>query len=175
MSDALVDRDGFVLFTSRFELSPLTVGDRYAVHKMWTSPGVRRYLWDNEEIPMQQTDEILRRNEMTFVRKQFGLWGARVQGSGELIGFGGFWHFEEDNRHEIMFGVTESFWNWGMGSEIAAGVLEYGRAVLGFDPVYATSDPENHPAVRILAKLGFSEESREEIEGTEIASYVLKS
>ena len=47
----------------RLVLRPLDNDHRDALHALWTAPGVRRYLWDDEILPLSRTAEILEQNE----------------------------------------------------------------------------------------------------------------
>ena len=48
-----------VLQTKRLKLRPLADSDLPALHRFWTQPDVRRYLWDNEIISIERVAEIV--------------------------------------------------------------------------------------------------------------------
>ncbi|MYG14759.1 MAG: GNAT family N-acetyltransferase, partial [Gammaproteobacteria bacterium] len=48
-----------VLQTKRLTLRPLAEADLSALHRFWTQPDVRRYLWDNEIISIERVAEIV--------------------------------------------------------------------------------------------------------------------
>jgi RimJ/RimL family protein N-acetyltransferase len=52
-----------------------------------------RFLWDGKVVPLEQTEDIVERNERLFKESGFGIWGIREHNFAELIGFVGYWHF----------------------------------------------------------------------------------
>src|SRR5262245_50708438 len=57
---------GVVIDTQRLRLTPIAGGRASDLHALWIEPAVCRYLWDDQIVPMAQTDEIVRRNEELF-------------------------------------------------------------------------------------------------------------
>ena len=43
--------------TVRCQLRPVSPADTGELHRLWTSPGVRRFVWDNEIIPLERAAE----------------------------------------------------------------------------------------------------------------------
>jgi hypothetical protein len=54
------------LTTARCVLRPLTVGEAESLHDVWSSPGVRRFLWDDEIIPIERTRAAIEKSQRTF-------------------------------------------------------------------------------------------------------------
>jgi hypothetical protein len=46
---------GIALTTARCLLHPIGPEDVEPLHDLWTSPGVRRFLWDDEVVPIERT------------------------------------------------------------------------------------------------------------------------
>jgi ribosomal-protein-alanine N-acetyltransferase len=76
--------------TARLRLRPLAKADVDELHPLWSSREVRRYLWDNEVIDRQWTASLVAESLSLFAAHGYGLWGARLHGREELVGFGGF-------------------------------------------------------------------------------------
>jgi len=153
----IVDR----LLTPRMTLSPLRVLDTEALHVLWTTPGVRRFLWDDEIIPLKQTADVVRRSHALFAERGLGLWGAQLRDSasrheeGKLAGFAGYWFFRDPPELELLYGVAEPLWGRGLATELARVMVDYAWAALGFHEVHASTDGGNSASVRVLEKLGF--------------------
>ena len=49
----------YTIKTKRLVLAPLTLDDTNNLHELWTHPEVRRYLWDDTIIPLEQTATII--------------------------------------------------------------------------------------------------------------------
>lgn len=45
--------------TDRCELRPVSPADTGELHRLWTTTGVRRFLWDNEIIPLARAAEAV--------------------------------------------------------------------------------------------------------------------
>jgi ribosomal-protein-alanine N-acetyltransferase len=142
------------LETARLRLVPLRREDTQAIHDVWTSPGVRRYLWDDEVIPEERTAGIVARSEELFRSEGFGLWGAWFRGRRELAGFGGLWHFRDPPELELLYGVPEEHWGQGLATEIGGTVIADVFSRLDFSSIVASTDVGNSASVRVAEKLG---------------------
>ena len=111
------------LTTRRLRLRPVTAADARPLHALWTTPGVRRYLWDDEAIPFERTEGAIVLSGQLFAERRHGLWLASVCSSQEPCGFGGLWPFHDPPEMELLYGVGEPFWGRGYGTEIGAAVL----------------------------------------------------
>ena len=63
--------------TARLVLRPLQAIDADELHALWTAPGVRRYLWDDEVIAPERTAAVVAESERLFATEGYGLWAAR--------------------------------------------------------------------------------------------------
>lgn len=151
-----------ILLTPRMTLSPLRAPDTEALHVLWTAPGVRRYLWDDEVIPPEQTADVVRRSYDLFAERGLGLWGAQLRDSasgqkeGKLAGFAGYWFFRDPPELELLYGVAEPLWGKGLATELARAMIDYAWVSLGFNEVHASTDSANAASARVLEKLGFT-------------------
>ena len=143
------------LRTSRLELRPLAPTDTEPLHTLWTSPGVRRYLWDDEVIPFGRTSHVVAESTRLFETAGYGLWAARLHSAPDLVGFGGYWFFHEPPRLELLFGVAEPHWGQGLATELASALITFGLTRCGFREILASTDAPNVRSVRLLTKLGF--------------------
>ena len=159
--------------TQRLVLHPLKKTDLDAIHRLWTAPGVRRYLWDDEIILRDRTEDILQENERLFNEKSFGLWGGWSQDRERLIGFSGFWYFREPPELEILYGVADELWGRGYASEMAAAMVAYGFEELNFPKIIGSTDAPNVASSRVMEKLGFQLDKRETVEGLDTLFYGL--
>ena len=152
MHGSMTDVD---LRTNRLELRPLTPADAEQLHALWTAPGVRRYLWDDEVIPFDHTRDVVAESTRLFETAGYGLWAARLHSAADLVAFGGYWFFHEPPRLELLFGVAEPHWGQGLANELASALVTLGLTVCGFGEILASTDAPNGRSVRVLTKLGF--------------------
>lgn len=160
-----------LLETNRLRLSPLGLGDANALHRLWTDPGVRQYLWDGEAIPREQTEAVVRRSVELFAVEGLGLWAVLPRDGGELIGFCGYWFFRDPPELELLYGIGAEHWGKGYATEAARAMLRYGFEHLGFDHVAASTDAPNTASVRVMQKLGMRFERRETVKDLDTIFY----
>jgi ribosomal-protein-alanine N-acetyltransferase len=153
------------LATARCDLVPATHGDGAALHALWTSPGVRRFLWDDEIISRARTDEALSLSEELFERHDFGLWLLRARIDRSLIGFAGIWPFRDPQEFELLYGVDDRMWGHGYAVEASRAVISYCFSRLNMTVIRASTDVANAASVRVLQKLGFKQVRRETVNG----------
>jgi RimJ/RimL family protein N-acetyltransferase len=162
------------LTTARCMLRPVTAADVEPLHAMWTSAGVRRFLWDDEIISVDRARAVIDQSERSFAERGFGLWGAWAAGSPRLIGFGAYWPFRDPPELELLYGVAEAEWGKGYAPEIARAVLRYCFDALDLPDVRASTDAGNAASVRVLEKLGFTFVERKTVGGLDTVFYELR-
>jgi ribosomal-protein-alanine N-acetyltransferase len=162
------------LTTERCLLRPITLDDRDRLHELWTSPGVRRFLWDDEIIPVARADAAIEQNRRMFKADGFGLWGAWPRGSPQMDGFVGLWPFRDPPEIELVYGVAEHLWGRGYAPELARAVIAYAFDVLDMPVVRASTDPGNAASSRVLEKLGFAFLDARAVSGLDTRFYELQ-
>jgi [ribosomal protein S5]-alanine N-acetyltransferase len=150
------DEPRFDLRTPRCVLRPVARDDLAALHDLWTSAGVRRFLWDDEVIAAARTEGVIQQSEKMFAEQRLGLWTVRQHESSELIGFAGMWPFREPPELELLYGIAEPMWGKGLAAEAARAVVDYCAGTLALPVVRASTDAANAASLRVLDKLGFT-------------------
>ena len=153
------------LASARCDLLPVTRADAAPLHALWTSPGVRRYLWDDEIIPRQRTDDAIATSIELFDRHDFGLWLLRERIDRAVIGFAGLWPFRDAAEFELLDGVDERNWGRGYAVEASQAVIDYAFTRLDMPLLRASTDAGNTASMRVLDKLGFVQTRRETVSG----------
>jgi ribosomal-protein-alanine N-acetyltransferase len=143
------------LVTARLQLRPVTESDRETLHAMFTQPGVRRFIFDDQVIEAEQTASIVATSVELFRTSGNGLWianSAERDASPDAIGFGGFWYFRE----------------------IAHAIVRYGFDVLRMETIRASTDAVHVESRRLLTSLGFVFEREDVIAGLPTAFFVCR-
>ena len=164
-----------VLTTTRCVLRPITAADESQLHELWTNAGIRRYLWDDEVIPLARTRAAIEHSERLFEERGFGLWGARPTDSPNLGAFAGLWPFRDPPELELLYGVAERLWGTGYAPEIAQAVIAHCFGSLNMPVVRASTDAANAASVQVLEKLGFRLACRKTVGGLDTNFYELQS
>ncbi len=162
------------LTSERFSLRPIGSVDVSALHRLWTDEPVRRFLWDGEVVPLEQTIDIAEKNGRLFQEFGFGIWGIREHSFAQLVGFIGYWHFRTPPCLELVFGVAVEQWNRGIATEASKCIINYGFEVLDFDMIKASTDVENAVAAKVLEKVGMSFSHRAVVDGLDTLFYTLR-
>ena len=138
--------------TERLLLRPLRASDRNDLHHLFTDPDVRRYLWNDEVLPIEQTWAVVGESLRRFAADGTGLWAVSRRGRPPLAGFGGYWPFP--GRLEILFGLAPVHWGRGLATELVRTLLRYGFEELGLDRVDGSADAPNAASLRVMEKAG---------------------
>lgn len=162
---------GSTIQTPRLRLSPFQRDEAAELHALWTEPEVRRYLWDDQVIPRDQTTRILLQSEELFARRGFGLWSIRRKVASGLCGFGGFWHFRDPPELELLLGLGAEYWRQGFATEAGLALIRHGFEVLGFAEIRGSTDAPNDPSIRLMRRLGMRYQGRAILSGLDTVFY----
>lgn len=163
-----------VLKTPRLRLLPLGIGRLDALHRHWTRPEVRRYLWDGREIPRQEAELHLRKSLEHFRRHGWGLWAVTErEGDGSLGGTVGLLPVpEQPGEVEILFSLEPAWQRRGLATEAASAVVAHGFAT-GLERIVGRCDAPNEASRRVLERLGMRFVRRAPIHGLDSLHYDL--
>ena len=139
--------------TTRLRLRPCQLGDLEPVHALWTNDGVRRFLFDDRVISLDETRSFIESNLQNFERHGYGLWLVFARDTNHLVGFAGFLPSENDAPN-LIYGIHPDFWGQGYATEAASAVLNYVFEDLALTRVRADVDEPNVVSVQVLEKLG---------------------
>lgn len=163
--------------TARLSLQPFTRDDADSLHRMWTEPAVRKYLWDDVVIPHETAVEVVQSSLDSFAEHGFGYWTVCLKDTAEQIGFCGLRHFQEDGvddqEVEILYGLDPKHWGNGYATEAANAVLRFGFEQLGLERIFAGADPPNQDSFRVIERLGMTFSRHTKVGGLEAIYYMI--
>jgi RimJ/RimL family protein N-acetyltransferase len=137
--------------------------DLSSIHALWIDEHVRRFLFDDNEVSLDDARSFLEASLDNFENHGYGLWLV-FAGDNELAGFVGFLS-SEDEAPNLIYGIDPRFCGCGYATEAASAVLNYGLEKLALPKVKADVDEPNEASVRVLEKLGMKLTHRAEVEG----------
>jgi len=155
----------------RCVLRPIAADDGDWLHELWSSPGVRRFLWDDEVIPIARTRVAIEQSQRMFRSQSVGLWSVWTNDSPHLGGFCGLSPFRAPPELELLYGVAERLWGRGYATEVGQAVIRYCFDSLDMPVVRASTDVANAASVRVLEKLGFRFVRRSTVGGLDTVFY----
>ncbi|MBD0258195.1 MAG: GNAT family N-acetyltransferase, partial [Cytophagales bacterium] len=94
--------EAYRLRTDRLRLEPVGAADLPVLHAVLTDPAVRRYLCDDQVIPLTQTAEILAAALESFAKHQYGLWLVYRKGQRKPMGFVGLYTFFDEPQPQLL-------------------------------------------------------------------------
>jgi ribosomal-protein-alanine N-acetyltransferase len=159
--------------TARLHLRPFTPDDVADLHRLWTDPLVRKYLWDDLLIAREQAEAVVQGSLEGFAARGFGFWTVKRKGEASLLGFCGFRFFGEPPQVEILYGLAPQSWGRGLATEAAGAILRYGFEECGLERVLAGADPPNAASFRVMERLGMTFAERTQIEGRDAIYYAV--
>ncbi|MGI9545101.1 MAG: GNAT family N-acetyltransferase [Cyclobacteriaceae bacterium] len=165
----------FQLSTKRAILSPVAPEDAVTLHQLWTKQKVRRYLWDDQIIPEEQTREIISISEKQFQTEQSGLWLMRKPKDKALIGFCGLWYFFDEPQPQLLFGLDPACFGYGFATEGASCIIDYAFNNLKFSYLIASCDAPHIASIKVMERLGMTKESESVKDGLYTFFYKLES
>jgi ribosomal-protein-alanine N-acetyltransferase len=160
--------------TERLVLRPLRANDRNDLHHLFTDPDVRRYLWDDEILPIEQTWAVVQESLRRFAADGTGLFAVARRGRPPMpptIGFGGFWPFPQGL--EILFGLAPAQWGRGLATELVRTLLRYGFEELELERIAGSADAPNAASLRVMEKVGMQRVEKVGKGGRETVRYTL--
>ena len=153
--------------TPRLRLRPAGEPDIEPLHRLWTEPEVRRFLWDDEVIPLDRARSVVLDSIEHWSSRRFGLWTLAPSADAPLVGFCGFRPAEWADAPELLFGLSATHWGRGLALEAARAAATYAFDTLGVTLVVAATDPPNTASVRVLERLGMRFERQGQLQGLE--------
>jgi ribosomal-protein-alanine N-acetyltransferase len=145
------------LESARLRLRPFRREQVADLHRLWTDPDVRRYLWDDRVISMAEAAEVVEAMLELDATHGLGMWALFRKEDGptaDLIGFCGFRFVGDSTVVELLYGLLPSCWGQGLATEAARAALAYAFETRGLDRVVASADAPNAPSLRVMQRLG---------------------
>ena len=161
------------LRTERLWLRPVAPADRDALHRLWTKPEVRRFLWDDQVIDLATVDGVIAASAATFANEGFGHFALRESEAGPVVGSCGLHRYAPGAEPELLYSLAPELWRRGLASEAAGAVVADAFARLGMARVLARADVPNRDSVRVMERLGMKYAGEREEGGLRLVSYTL--
>lgn len=115
MSRKVPAGDKPLLETERLVLRPLSSDEVDFLHRISNEPKVRLYLWDDEPISEATVKSLIAQRDRMFCKQRIGVFGIRMRGREDLLGFCGFVRLEGMEESELWYELTQKVWGRGYG------------------------------------------------------------
>gem|GEM_PF-2761719 len=98
--------------------------------------------------------DVIARSARMFSEEGIGLFGVRMRGSEDLLGFCGFVRLEGMEEPELGYQLTRKAWGKGLATEASRACLRHAFEGAGMGRVIAGADAPNAASLRVIEKLG---------------------
>ncbi len=159
------------LTTSRLTLIPFEKEDLAVLHLTFTNPFGRKFLWDDEIIPLETTKDILTKSETYFQQHHWGLWKILLTAQQRYAGFAGLWYFFDESQPQLLYGVLPDQTNQGLATEASEAVIQYAFEQLGFSYLTASCDTPHTDSKKVCERLGMKLVEEKNINGKSTTFY----
>ena len=166
--------DPLLLRTPRLVLYPFGQGDLDKLHHIFTDAFVRKYLWDDELLTPDRTEEVLAVNQKQFQEESCGLWRIEEPGGEETRGFVGLWYFFEEPQPQLIYGLLPAYTGHGFATEASRAVIDYAFESLDFEYIVAATDPPNAASQQVALRLGMTLIEERDTDGKRTVFYRLE-
>jgi RimJ/RimL family protein N-acetyltransferase len=145
--------------TERLRVRWLNAGDSAFILELVNEPSWVRYIGEKGVKTLRDAICYIENGPVAmYKRVGFGLYAVELKELGEPIGICGLIKREGLKDVDLGFAFLPRFWRKGYAFESAAGVMCYGRKVLGLVRIVAILSQDNHRSRKLLEKLGFHSE-----------------
>lgn len=141
--------------SERLRYRPVDPDTLDAFHHLVQDEHVRRYMMDGQVFPREWSEARVRESQALLERRGVTIWLAHDVGTGDLVGFCGFWIAPSFPEPQLLYALLERWTGRGLATEMARAAIAQARTQPGFEEIVADADEVNAASVRVLAKLGF--------------------
>ncbi len=142
------------LETRRLVLRPLTTDEVDSLHRISIEPKVRLYLWDDQPNSEATIKGLIAHSDRTFSKEKIGLFGVRLRGREDLLGFCGFVCLQGMEDPELCYELTLKMWGGDIATQAAQACLRYAFEDVGMERVIAGAKAPNTTSLQVIEKLG---------------------
>ncbi|MBY4676249.1 GNAT family N-acetyltransferase [Marinobacterium arenosum] len=158
--------------TERLIVRQITKKDLRELTQILSDPDVMRYSVGgvcDEQATSRFIDWCLE----SYSSRGVGPWALVEKGTDDLVGFCGIGPEPVGNTEEFNLGyrLASRFWNRGLATEAAEGVLGYAFEMTSIESVVVIIEPEHTASLRVAGKAGFSEYADLEFHGRPVRLY----
>jgi RimJ/RimL family protein N-acetyltransferase len=161
------------LRTATLQLRAAAHADLDALHRLWTHPEVRRYLFDDRAVSLEEARRFLEGSDASFREDGYGLWLFFEKESEDPAGFAGFLRTSAGEPN-LIFGTRPDRWRRGYAKDAASAVIAYVFEVLGRPRIVADVDEPNLASIRVLERLGMQRTGRAIVKERPLLYYALE-
>ncbi len=143
----------------RVRLRWLAAGDVDALFDVFSDRVMMRYWSSPAMTEHSEAEALLARIHQQFAEKFGFQWGVERKDDGRILGTCTLFHLDTRNmRAELGYCLASAYWKKGYMTEALTALIDHAFGPMKLRRLEADVDPRNENSMRILGKLGFSQE-----------------
>lgn len=146
----------FRIETERLRIRPWEAADRPAFERFVADSEMMRYMSHGQAWEQTRVDTWLARQPRNLAQHGCCMGAAVLKQTGGIIGVGGIQPLEQAGIFEIGWWIWKDYWNRGLATEMARGLVKYAFEIMQLPQIVAIVDPPNRASIRVAEKLGMS-------------------
>lgn len=143
--------------TPRLSVRQIDSDDFDALFAVYSDPLAMRWVGDGSPISVEDCRRWIDVTKNNYSSRGYGLSAIELTASGEIIGFGGLVHPNQQTNPEIKYAFLQRHWGLGFASEFIPAMLRYGFESFSLTEIIATVAAENLASRHLLEKAGLSQ------------------
>lgn len=143
--------------TTRLVLRPFREDDISSFAELMSDRDATKYIGGAKSY--EASADAVRYMRDAFVSRGWGTLAVEVSSSKTCIGYCGVRPLVNTSDVELAFALRKAAWNNGYATEASLASLELAFGYLPIERVYATVYPENIACIRVLGKLGMTQQA----------------
>jgi RimJ/RimL family protein N-acetyltransferase len=148
--------DNVLFHTSRLIVRRLVANDIPALMEVYGDADAMRWVGDGQPITLAQCEKWITVTDNNYAKRGYGMTALCASDGGEIIGFCGLVHPDNQVETEIKYALKRSHWGRGFATEAVRGMLAYARDAFAIQQVIATTAPANAASHNVLLKSGMA-------------------
>ena len=147
-----------ILETKRLLLRHLIAEDLDDLFRLYSDSEIRKYFPEGVLTLAGAREELEWHMDDYVQHPQLGLWATIHKEGGKFIGRCGLLPWEIDGKPEIEIAylIDKAYWNQGLATEAAQGLLQNGFEKLKLSRMICMMHPDNTASQRVAEKIGMT-------------------
>jgi RimJ/RimL family protein N-acetyltransferase len=162
-----------VFETRRTRVRKCRESDLTSILAVYGDRDAMQWVGDGEPISISEAQRWMQVTSDNYQKRGYGMFAVELRKSGEVAGFVGLVHPNQQHDAEIKYAYLRQYWGLGLATEVARGTIEYGRVKHELRHIIATTAPENLASHRVLLKAGMRQgDLRENDDGSRTQLFI---
>ena len=144
-----------IFTTERLNVRRWRDSDFASILAVYGDEDAMRWVGDGEPLSAADATRWLEVTRNNYTKRGYGMFAIESTPTGEVIGFIGIVHPDDQLEAEVKYALARQHWGMGLATEALRGVVEYGAEAHELTALIATTAPANKASHRVLEKCGF--------------------